>query len=289
MNQPPARSAEPGGKLFWMVFLLSCFVIFTPSPAQADSPPSFEVATIKPADVKNPRPPSVNISGDQFAATGMTLKELIRIAYDLNYGADRQVSGGPAWTASTRFDIVAKEDPALGEKLEKLSSEERGGLLRQMLRELLADRFKLQIHHETSELSVYELVMSKSGSKLMPSVGLPSSNDADNSAKPRSWIRFAGKGRLEGTDADAQMLVTVLSMQPEIGGRLVVDKTGLTGKYDFTLKWTPDMDPGADAPGAETGPSLFTALEEELGLRLETTKAPVDVIVIDRVESPIAD
>ena len=214
------------------------------------------------------------------------MKELIKIAYDLNYGADQQVSGGPAWTGSARFDIEAKEDPALGEKLQKLSSDERGKQLRQMLRGLLADRFKLQVHHESSELSVYELVMPKSGSKLMPSVAQPSSIDADNSAKPRSWIRFAGKGLLEGNDADAATLVTALSMQPEIGGRLVVDKTGLTGKYDFTLKWTPDMGQGADPPGADAGPTLFTALQEELGLRLQPTKAPVDVIVIDHVELP---
>jgi uncharacterized protein (TIGR03435 family) len=78
-------------------------------------------------------------------------------------------------------------------------------------------------------------------------------------------------------------------MQPEIGGRLVVDKTGLTGKYDFTLRWTPDMGQGADQPGADAGPSLFTALQEELGLRLQPTKAPVDMLVIDHVELPSAN
>ena len=82
------------------------------------------------------------------------------------------------------------------------------------------------------------------------------------------------------------MLVTVLSMQPEVGGRLVVDKTGLTGKYDFTLRWTPDTIQSADS---DAGPSLFTALQEELGLRLESTKAPVDVLVIDQVELPTAN
>ena len=80
--------------------------------------------------------------------------------------------------------------------------------------------------------------------------------------------------------------MTALSMQPEIGGRLVVDKTGLTGKYDFTLKWTPDMGQGADPPSTDAGPTLFTALQDELGLKLQPTKAPVDVIVIDHVEMP---
>jgi uncharacterized protein (TIGR03435 family) len=289
MNRLAARNAYPGVKLFPLALLLVSIATTVRSGAQTSPPLSFEVATVKPLDAKNPHPPSVNISGDRFSATGMSLKELIKIAYDLNYGADQQVSGGPAWTGSARFDIEATEDPALGEKLQKLSSDERGKQLREMLRGLLADRFKLQVHRESSELSVYELVTAKNGSKLMPSVAQSSSTNADGSAKPRSWIRFAGKGLLEGNDADAATLVTALSMQPEIGGRLVVDKTGLTGKYDFTLKWTPDMGLGADSPSADAGPTLFTALQDELGLRLQPTKAPVDVIVIDHVDLPTAN
>jgi uncharacterized protein (TIGR03435 family) len=256
--------------------------------AQAVAPLSFEVATVKPMDEKNPHPPSVNIAGDRFDATGMTLKELIKIAYDLNYGADRQVSGGPAWIGLTRFDIQATEDQALSVELQKLPEEQRGDRLRLMLRGLLGERFKLQLHHGSAELPIYDLVKVKSGSKLLPSVPQTASSNQDHPAKPRSWIRVAGKGLLEGNDADAQMLVTVLSMQPEVGGRLVVDKTGLTGNYDFTLKWTPDTVVSTDA-GVDAGPSLFTALQEELGLRLEPGKAPVDVLVIDRVELPSAN
>jgi uncharacterized protein (TIGR03435 family) len=289
MNQPGARSASLGGKVFSVALLCVTTVVPASSGAQTSPPLSFEVATVQPLNAEKPHPPSVNISGDRFSATGMSLKELIKIAYDLNYGADQQISGGPAWTGSARFDIEATEDPAIGEKLQKLSSDERGKLLREMLRGLLADRFKLQVHHESSELSVYELVTAKSGSKLMPSVAQASSSNADGTVKPRSWIRFAGKGLLEGNDADAATLVTALSMQPEIGGRLVVDKTGLTGKYDFTLKWTPDMGQGNDLPSADSGPTLFTALQDELGLRLQPTKAPVDVIVIDRVDLPTAN
>lgn len=289
MNRPSARSAFLGGKLFSVALLSATAVISASGGAQTFPPLSFEVATVKPLDATNPHPPSVTISGDRFSATGMSVKELIKIAYDLNYGADQQVSGGPPWTQSERFDIEAKEDPALGEKLQKLSSEERGKQLREMLRGLLADRFKLQIHHASTELAVYELVTAKSGSKLMPSVAQSSPGNAESSKKPRSWIRFAGKGLLEGNDADAPTLVTALSMQPEIGGRLVIDRTGLTGKYDFTLKWTPDMGQGADLPSADAGPTLFTALQDELGLKLQPTKAPVDVIIIDHVELPSAN
>ena len=288
MNELTTRSARPGGKLFPVALFCASLAVALPSSAQTPPPLSFEVATVKPLDPQNPHPPSVNISGDRFSATGMSLRELIKIAYDLNYGADQQVSGGPAWAGSVRFDIEATEDPKLGEKLQQLSSDERGKQLREMLRGLLADRFKLEIHHESSELSVYELVTIRSGSKLMPS-GSHTSPDQVSSTKPRSWIRFAGKGMLEGNDADAATLVTALSMQPEIGGRLVVDKTGLTGKYDFTLKWTPDMGQGTDPPAADAGPTLFTALQDELGLKLQQTKAPVDVIVIDHVEMPSAN
>ena len=166
MNLPGTRIASVGGKVFSVALLCATTVIPASSGAQTSLPLSFEVATVKPIDAKNPHPPSVTISGDRFSATGMSLKELIKIAYDLSYGADQQVSGGPAWTQSARFDIEATEDPTLGEKLQKLSSDERGKQLREMLRGLLADRFKLQVHHDSTELSVYELVTAKSGSKL---------------------------------------------------------------------------------------------------------------------------
>lgn len=288
MNLCKARNTYRGGQLLPLAVLLVLCGAGPRCQAQATAPLSFEVATVKRVDPKNPPPPSVMISGDRFQATGMTLKQLIKVAYDLNYGADRQVSGGPAWTGSDRFDVDARVDATLAHRLPQLSSDERGRELREMLRTLLADRFKLQIHHETAELSIYELVTAKTGSKLLPSSAQLTSG-SDENGRPRSWIRFAGKGVLEGNAADMSTLVTALTMQPEIGGRLVVDKTGLTGKYDFTLKWTPDMGQGADPPAADAGPSLFTALQDELGLRLESAKAPVDVIAIDRVELPTVD
>jgi hypothetical protein len=121
MNQLTARSAYPGDKLFSLALLIASMAIGLCCNAQTTAPLSFEVATVKPIDPKNPHPPSVMISGDRFEARGMTLNELIKIAYDLNYGADRQVSGGPAWTTSTRFDVEAREDPARGEKLPRRS------------------------------------------------------------------------------------------------------------------------------------------------------------------------
>ena len=272
------------------ILLLAILVAVDTLPCAAIPPSNqwtFEVATIKPSDLKNPPPPSVDIEPDRFQAVGMTLKELIKIAWDLNYGANDQVTGGPPWVSSTRFDLDAKEDVALAAEIAKLPQHQQGVEVRAMLRDLISQRFQLQLHHETRALPVYELVVAKSGAKMMPAAGTSDKpSDQDGAARtPRQWIKFAGVGQLEGYDANMETLVTVLCMQPEIGGRMVLDKTGLNGDYDFTLKWTPDIFLNAN-PSANAGPSLFTALQEELGLRLDSAKAPIDRIVIDRVSLP---
>ena len=218
----------------------------------------------------------------------MTLKELVKIAWDLNYGVEDQVVGGPSWVSTTRFDLDAKEDAALAADIAKLPQHQRGVEIRAMLRDLITQRFQLRIHHETRPLPVYELLVARGGPKMLPA-GNASENSGDQPStaeKPRRWIRFAGVGQLEGTRADMDTLVTVLSMQPEVGGRMVLDKTGLKGDYDFALKWTPDLSTNATQAGSTAGPSLFTALQEELGLRLNSAKAPVDRIIIDSVSPP---
>jgi len=198
------------------------------------------------------------------------------------------VAGGPPWVASNRYDLDAKEDAALAAELAQLSEHQQGVEIRAMLRDLIAQRFHLKIHHEIRQLAVYELMVNKGGPRLLPAAD-PAHKPDGTQEKPRRWIRFAGVGQLEGYGADTSTLITVLSMQPEIGGRLVLDKTGLTGIYDFTLKWTPDIFLNANQPAANPGPSLFTALQEELGLRLDAAKAPVDRIIIDNVSAPAAN
>lgn len=266
-----------------------------PAAAQAAPPAhrAFDVATIKPSNGNNPPRESIDVTPDRFQATDMTLKELIKVAWDLNYGADDQVAGGPPWVASTRFDVDAKEDAGLAAELAKLPQPQRGEAVRAMLRDLITQRFQLRLHHETRQLPVYELVVAKGGPKLMPAADpAATSKPADRSGTqdpPRRWIRFAGVGELEGYSTDMETLVTALCMQPEIGGRMVLDKTGLTGNYDFKLKWTPDIFLSASQSAANSGPSLFTALQEELGLRLDSAKAPVDRVVIDGVSPPSAN
>jgi uncharacterized protein (TIGR03435 family) len=256
--------------------------------AQQTTPPSFEVATVRSSDPQKPLPPSLSFSPDRFDARNMTLQNLIAIAYHLTYGADQQISGGPGWIRSEKFDIAAKEDETVKTQLHKLPPEQQGDENRRMIRDLLAERFGLKVHHETRDLPTYVLLVAKGGPKLRSAVlnpHLPAN-------VPPTRINVMGKGFLEGHDADIALLVQVISSQSEIGGRTVIDKSGLTGKYDFTVKWAPDSTTDTLSSRAETNsqpeslPSFFTALQEQLGLRLASTKQPVDVVVVDSADKP---
>jgi len=165
-----------------------------------------------------------------------------------------------------------------------------------MLQALLADRFNLKVSHQTKDLPVYALVVAKSGPKLTPTeVPPPAADGASAPTKGFRGIRMMGPGQLSATNINIELLADILSGQPELG-RLVIDETGLKGNYDWTLKWTPDqsaqMSKGAedahataDAPPLDSsGPSIFTALEEQLGLKLEAKKGPVETLVIESIE-----
>jgi len=194
-------------------------------------PPEFEVATIKPT---NPSEVGgrMGFNRDEFMTNGQTLKALIKFAYDLNFGSDQQVIGGPDWIGSARFDISAKEDPDSSAMLQKLPPNQMKDAMRLMLQALLADRFKLAVHHENRILPVYTLVLAKGGMKM----AVPESPATPNTANTWHGIQMQGKGRMEGRGANLQMITNVISMQSEIGGRMVIDKTGLTGTYDFLLR-----------------------------------------------------
>jgi uncharacterized protein (TIGR03435 family) len=279
-------------------FVLVGYILVCPGVsifAQTVTAPSFEVATIKPSDPNKPGG-GLGFGADKFTTNGQTVKVMMKFAYNLNIGTDQQISGGPSWVGTTKFDIVAKMDDGTIAALPKLTNDQKRERLQMMVRELLADRFKLKVHHETKELPVYALTVGKNGSKLTPSVDAPRSSDAGPDGKHSSWhgLQMQGRGQLEGRGASPDMLANVLGFQPEIGGRMVVDKTGLKGTYDFLLKWTPDAGLGTSSspfgtsgtPVDPSGPSLFTALREQLGLTLDATRAPEDTIVIDSVEMP---
>ncbi len=277
------------------------------SQAEAPAPQSFEVASIKPS-AEDGRRVTVGISpGGRYTATGVTLKFLIMQAYDIR---DFQISGGPGWLGSERYDIVAKADtPSLNREKVKV-----------LLKSLLAERFNLKVHRETRELPVYALVVGKNGPKLQksetqsdaadigapprqPQPGAPGTEDREvrgGEGRPGAkgaMIRM-GRGQVNAQMATLQDLATLLAQQV---GRPVTDKTGLAGKYDFSLEWTPDESlrgtglfgesPGPEpAPATDSsGPSIFTALQEQLGLKLESEKGPVEILVIDHVDKASAN
>jgi uncharacterized protein (TIGR03435 family) len=288
------------------------FVVFGLMSAlniQAQSPPApapaFEVASIKPNHSADRGVSIMNAPGGRFVAKNVSLKMLIRLAYKVQ---DFQITGGPSWINSERFDVEAKPESAGNDDIEKLTDNQRDALVEQQrlrVQALLAERFKLVFHRQTKETSAYALVVAKNGPKLQEASAAPSGPDPADAQAPKGpafkgrGMRM-GRGELSGQSAPLSMLAEGLSNQL---GRTVVDKTGLKGIYDFTLKWTPDESqgqtfkgpgdggephPSADSapPPEGSGPTVFTALEEQLGLKLESQKGPVEILCIDQVEKP---
>jgi uncharacterized protein (TIGR03435 family) len=260
-----------------------------PLPATAEVKlPAFDVISIKPnkSDSEMIR---VMYKPDGYSATNISLKMLILGAYGLK---EDQLSGLPSWADSTRYDIDAKvAAPDLAE-LQKLKNDQR----RLLLLPLLADRFKLTVHDETKILPIYELVIAKNGSKLKEAT--PGDTYANGVKGPdgvgRGGMMSMRPGQLTAQAVPVTSLVNILSQQLH---RTVVDKTGLTGKYDISLQWAQDdtsnpMFKGtdgsqsADPPPDASGPSIFTAIQEQLGLRLQSSRGPVQVVVIDHIEMP---
>ena len=235
--------------------------------AQQPDRPSFEVASVKPGDPDDRQVWTLFKPGGRFSTSNATLQMLLGNAYDVR---NHQISGGPTWLASAKFNIEAKAE-----------SDVPNPQMRLMIQSLLTERFKLAMHRETREEQVYELVVEKSGSKL---------KDATDSLQGKQQGLGVRRGEITGMAASVLLLANVLSQQT---GRSVIDKTGLAGKYDFTLQWTPDPGgpapfggPDAAPPPDPSGPSLFTAVQEQLGLKLQSTKGPVEILVIDHVEKP---
>ena len=268
--------------------LLSTPRVRAQSPPAAETPaPSFEVASIKPNKSDDMRM-MLRITPDGLSAAGMSAKFLIEFAYDIK---DFQISGGPGWLDSEKYDIDAKMDEATIEAIKKMPREQAVEQRRLMLQSLLADRFKLKVTHSSKELPVYALVVAKNGPKLTHSADTPPGST------PRNQLRFT-PGELSGMGVPISLLVNQLAREV---GRQVVDKTGLQGNYDFTLRFTSEQrlgppggpgGPGAsgDAPPPDSsGPSVFTALQEQLGLKLEPQKGPVELLIIDSIEKPSAN
>lgn len=250
--------------------------MFAQSPASRPAFDVFEVASIKPTAPDWSGGRFIRMQGaHQLVARNHALKTLIAAAYNLT---PRAISGGPTWVDSDHYDILAETPSEIRPNLDEQMS---------MLRKLLADRFKLTFHREQKEFSVYALTVAKNGSKLKESTVSPDSFPAG--PPPLVLVVSPQSIRLPGRNATMAELASVF--QRAALDRPVIDKTGLSGRYDFDLEFTPDETQfdGAFAGRAsadDAKPGLFTAIQEQLGLRLEPTKGPVDALVIDHVERP---
>jgi uncharacterized protein (TIGR03435 family) len=219
---------------------------------------AFEVASIRPNHSGSDEANVNSLPGGRLVVTNESLRELIKLAFGVK---DYQIAKAPGWIDAARFDIAAKTAGATGSSFEELKSR---------VRDLLESRFALASHRETRELPVYSLTVGKNGSKLKEH------NDG-SFTKTRK-----GCGHLAGSRVTMDVLATMLSRQFE---RDVINRTGLTGKFDFELDWTPDTErcPATENPGIAR-PSIVTAVQEQLGLKLEAAKGPVEILVIDHVE-----
>lgn len=223
---------------------------------------------------------------DGFIASNINAKTLISNAYGIK---DDLITGGPDWISSTGYDIDAKVTSFDSPDVHQLTRDQHN----QMLQSLLADRFHLVVHNETKDAPIYELTLAKGGPKLVESKPSDTPPQGSPAVPPGAVVKTFGApisgplirmmpGQFSAQAMSVAQLADMLSRQLH---RTVIDRTGLTGKYDITLKYTPDSSP-ASADAADAGPSIFTALQEQLGLKLDASKGPVKTLVIDHIERP---
>jgi bla regulator protein blaR1 len=294
------------------LLLVRCAVPQAASPATPPAPvapaavpadtapaalPAWEVSTVKPSS-PDQRGMMIQMTPDGIRIVNVPLWMIVREAFGVN---DDHLFGGPGWSRTRSFDIEGKVAPEDAPKLKAMKIDQK----REMVVALLEERFGMKFHHETRDLPMYELVLARGGVKMQaskpanPDDPPPEPPTPGQPPKPgRHSLMMNARGHVESTGTDMSSLARFLSGQL---GRTVVNKTGLTGGYDYKLDWTSDdtsavlpkagnSTPGENPASQDTGgPSLFTALEEQLGLKLEATKGPADVIVIDDLEQPTAN
>jgi uncharacterized protein (TIGR03435 family) len=243
-------------------------------PAAAGDQPSFEVASVK----RNGQPDGPRLfqalPGGRVNLVNQTVRELIYSAYQTQ---EYRIIGGPAWLSEDRFDIAASA-----------GTDAPPPQMLLMVRTLLADRFRLGMRRETRELPVYRLVMARAdrqpGPQLKPSTCSPDAAGSPGGDGPAPCMNRGGPGSLISTGATLDTLANRLGRLPVIG-RPVVNQTGLSGRFDVELSFTPDQTAGP----ASDAISVFTALQEQLGVKLESARGPIEVLVIERVERPEPD
>jgi len=261
--------------------------IASESTTIAVPPISFDVVSVKSDKSNGSAGFQAPRDGDTVAYTNLPLNYIVLLSnnfhrFDLAFGL-------PDWTKAERYDIAAKVDPSHVAEYHTLTVEQRT----RMFQEVLADQFKLKFHREKREMPVYDLVVAKGGLKMKGAKPGDTYPDGLKAKYGQSMV-ITRPGKLEAQGGDMTDLALFLSNLHT--GREVVDKTGLTGKYDFTLLWTPDQ-VASPSPGdsgvspnmpqpAPDEPSIFTAIQEQLGLKLESSTGPVECFIVDHIERP---
>lgn len=232
-------------------------------PMAADAKPAFEVATIRLSDPNDPRAAngwSFESEGHRLQCRQATVLDIVSVMYGIK---PQQIVGGPDWLSKTHYDITGIPDtPGVPNSSQ----------VREMYKKLLADRFHLALHRDTRDMSIYAVTVAEGGPHLKPAGPEERTNAGNSGDRSQRVVRFTGMSM-----QDFARNLTLFEDRP------VVDKTGLTGRYDFTLRWTYALS-GEEQPDAP--PSLFTAMKEQLGLQMNAAKGSAEVIVIDHLERP---
>jgi len=294
-NAPPnpeshgASAIRSLGRQCRVVFIFLMCPVFGAAPvnsqqttratAAKEAPLIFEVASIKPS-----RPDDNSHRWDRspgrFFIRNYTLRQMIRIAYALRF--DMQVVGGPKWVDSQAFDIEAKVDDIEVAKMNQMTDEQRDTEWNAMLQSLLAERFGLRLRRSERKSPIYALVVAKSGARLTQSPKNETTHGLPVRSVPESAI-----AEMAATTVSMGEFADHLSRMPENDNRLIVDRTGLEGRYDFQLKWMRNVENGISE--GSSYPGLFTALREQLGLELKPDKTLVDVVIVEAASQPEFD
>jgi uncharacterized protein (TIGR03435 family) len=248
--------------------LILAAAVFASAQPRSNAAQSFEVASIHPTAPGAQGRGVEYAAGGRFTASGMSLSSLIQEAYGIR---GFQISGGPDWVTSAQYSIVAKSE-----------SDANKDQVRAMLRRLLTDRFQLALRRESKEENVYTMIIGRGGPKLKE-VKLDEANT-------NRGIRFRGLGKIAGIMASMPQLAVLLSdfrmNGVSILDRPVLDRTGLTGVYDFTLEWSAEEQSSDRTAVNPSASSIFTAVQEQLGLKLEVRKAALEFFIIDQAAKP---
>jgi uncharacterized protein (TIGR03435 family) len=248
------------------LFLLAVVVRAQTPPLQA---PQFEVVSIKPNAQPSFSPSNMNIAGNRYTATGTTVRRLIMEAYNLR---DWQVTGGPSWINKDRWDIEAVADDGVPLLFFNAEDPSRPTTASLMMQSMIENRFQFKFHREMKELPVYELTLARTGPKFKLSM-----------EQQKLGHHLLGRGDIDLHAEPFAAFAYLLSRQLD---RPLIDKVDVSGLYDIKLQWNPELRVEGEGSSASDRPSVFTAVQEQLGLNLKSSKGPVPVLVIDSVQRP---